>query len=155
MPLPQVPRVIRENVSFDARYQKRVKAITEAMLANAANGGVFDVPLFFLPPGAVLLKAPAVRLITQFTGGGATAVGVTIGTAAAPTLVMANFDAFGAAASGLYVNGTPGAQVEAPAGGQNLIARFTPDAGHNLTALTAGSLELAVFFSAVPDAKWA
>lgn len=155
MPLPQVPRVIRENVSFDARYQKRVFTISESQLVNVANGGSFDVPLFFMAPGAVLLKPPAVRLITQFTGGGATSVGMSIGTVAAPTLVMTSFNVFGSTASGLYVNGTPGVQVEAPASGQNLIARFTPDAGHNLTALTAGSLELSVFFSAVPDAKWA
>lgn len=156
MPLPNlVPRVIRGTVAFNACPRALYKPITEVMLSNAVNGGSFDVALGFLPPGAVLASTgPLVKLNAQFTGGGATAVGMTIGTAAAPTLLMTSFDVFGATASGSYVNGSPGAQRVVPAGGQAIVARFTPDGSHNLTALTAGSVEVMVPFS-VPDPKWA
>lgn len=131
-----------------ARIRKLSKTITEADLVNASNGGAFDVPLGFLPPDAVLVAGPPkIKLTTQFTGGGATSVGVTVGTAAAATLVATNFDVFGGTASGLFVDMTAGAQRVAPAGGQQLVARFTPDGAHNLTALTAGACTIEVYFS--------
>jgi len=141
-----IPRVIRESFTYGLRFQKRAKLITEADLVNAVNGGVADVPFAFLPPNALMCRT-AVKLNAQFTGGGASAVGVTIGTSASPALIMASFNVFGSAASGLFVAGAAGPQVESPsANGQSLIARFTPDAGHNLSALTAGSVELAIYF---------
>lgn len=137
----------RELASYNARARALYKLILETDLVNAVNGGTFDVALGFLPPGTILNASGAMfKLNTQFTGGAASAVGVTVGTAAGPTLVATSFDAFGATASGLYVRGTGGAEVVVPAGGQQIIARFTPDGAHNLTALTAGSLEILVPF---------
>lgn len=131
-----------------ARIRKLSKSIVEADLVNAVNGGVFDVALGFLPPGAVLVDAvPKIKLDTQFTGGGATSVGVTVGTAGAPTLIATNFDVLGGAASGLFVDMTRGAQRVVPAGGQQVVARFTPDAGHNLSALTAGACTIELYYS--------
>jgi hypothetical protein len=151
------PQCIREEATFNARHRARYKLITELDLANAVNGGTFDVALGFLPPGAVLASGALVKLNAQFTGGGATSVGMTIGTSSSPAIIMATFDVFGGAASGLYVRGTAGPQVVSPgvhpSGGQNLIARFTPDAGHNLTALTAGSVEIMVPFH-TPDTRY-
>jgi hypothetical protein len=134
-----------------ARIRKLYKLIVEGDLTAAVNGTAQDIALGTLPLGAILLKPPSLKLNTQFTGGGATSVGVTIGTAAAATLLATNSDIFGGAASGLYVSMTPGAQIEAPtAAGQAIIARITPDAGHTLLALTAGSVELAIYYC-VPD----
>src|SRR6187397_1242929 len=94
-----------------ARIRKFSKTIVEADLVNAVNGSAVDIAIGFLPPGAIVIgTAPKMKLDTQFTGGGATAVGVTVGTAAAPTLLATNFDAFGATASGLFVDMTAGAQ---------------------------------------------
>lgn len=139
--------LVREITSYNARVRKLYKAIVEADLTAAVNGTAQDIALGFLPPGAVLLCAPNIALVTQFTGGAASAVGLTIGTAAAPTLVATSFDIFGAAATGLFVPMTLGAQRVSPAGGQALIARITPDGAHTLLALTAGSLALEVYFS--------
>lgn len=160
MPAPPqcaVARTNRVNVNYATMVRKFAKTILESDLTNAVNGGFQDVPLGFLPPGSVLIAPPNIALAAQFTGGGATSVGLTIGTAAAPTLVATNFNIFGAAASGLFVAMTLGAQRVTPgvhpSGGQNLIARITPDASHNLAALTAGSLSLEVYFCS-PDATY-
>jgi hypothetical protein len=152
MPAPYpCPSVDRQAVTFDARLRKLVKTIVDADLTQAGNGAFQDLPLGFLPPGAVLFTAPSIALNAQFTGGGATSVGLSVGTAAAPTLVATSFDIFGSAATGLFVAMTRGAQRVVPgvhpSGGQQLVARITPDAGHNLTALTTGSLVLEVYFS--------
>ena len=151
------PRVDREVVTYDARLRKLVKAIVEADLTQAVNGTAQDIPLGFLPPGAVLFAAPNLQLIAQFTGGGASSVGLTIGTAAAPTLVATSFNIFGAAATGLFVAMTRGAQIVSPgthpSGGQQLVARITPDGAHNLAALTAGSLVLEIYFCA-PESRY-
>ena len=137
----------RELPAFAARIRKLYKLIVEGDLTAAVNGTAQDIALGTLPPGAVLMRtAPAVKLNTQFTGGGATSVGMTIGTAAGPTLLATNFDLFGGTASGLYVLATAGAQIEVPSTGQAIIARITPDAGHTLLALTAGSVEVAVYY---------
>jgi len=120
----------RQVITYNARFRKLVKAIGETDLTNAVNGSPQDIPIGFLPPGVVMTTPPNLQLLAQFTGGGATSVGLTIGTAAAPTLVATNFNIFGAAASGLFVPMTQGAQVVSPGthptGGQNLIARITP-----------------------------
>lgn len=152
------PAVIRNQLNYATRHRALYKLITELMLVNAVNGGPADAPLGFLPPGAVLSSFGAlIKLNAQFTGGGATSVGMTIGTAAAASLVATNFDVFGATASGLYVAATPGAERVSPGthpnGGQQLVARFTPDAGHNLTALTAGSVEIMIPFH-TPDTRY-
>lgn len=141
--------LVRETVAYNARLRKLVKTILETDLTNAVNGSPQDISLGFLPPGALhaAVAAPNISLVAQFTGGGASSVGLTIGTAAAPTLIATSFDIFGATASGLFVSMTAGAQRVVPAGGQNIIARITPDGAHNLAALTAGSLQLEVYYA--------
>lgn len=137
----------RELAGYNGRVRKFYLRVAEVDLTNAVNGGTQDFILGKLPAGAVLLRAPTVKLTTQFTGGGASAVGVTVGTSGAPTLVMTNFDVFGSAASGLAVDGTLGAQRVTPAGGQDIIARFTPNGGASLLNLTAGVVELEVYYA--------
>jgi hypothetical protein len=141
---------VRELRSFGARLRKFVKVIGEADLTAAVNGTAQDIALGFLPEGAIMPIPPSLKLTTQFTGGAASAVGLTIGTAAAPTLLATNFDIFGGTASGLFVAMTQGAQVAAPASGQSIIARITPDGAHQLVNLTAGALTLEVYYQ-VPD----
>jgi hypothetical protein len=149
------PSVDRERLTYGVRARKLYKLITEADLTANVNGASQDIALGTLPLGAILVRAPAVKLNTQFTGGGATSVTLSIGTAAAPTLIAAAFNIFGSTANGLYVAMTPGPQVEAPtAAGQAIIARITPDAGHTLLALTAGSVELAVYYWNGADGKY-
>lgn len=154
-PAYPAPSVIREQVTFGVRVRKLYKLITEADLTVAANGTAQDIVLGVLPPGAVLTRAPGIKLNTQFTGGGASSVTLSIGTAAAPALIAAAFNIFGSTASGLYVAMTPGVQVEAPPGNvQQVIARITPDGAHTLLALTAGSVEVAVYFANGADGKY-
>ena len=134
-----------------ARIVKLRKRIVEADLVNGVNGGTFDVSLGYIPADAVLVAGPPkIKLTTQFTGGAAASVGVTVGTAAAPTLLATSFDVFGGTANNLYVDMTAGAQRVVPAGGQQVIARFTPDGAHNLTALTAGECTIDIYY-AVPQ----
>lgn len=141
---------VRQLKAFNARLRKFTKTILEADLTAAVNGTAQDIAIGTLPEGAIMPIPPSLKLTTQFTGGSASAVGLTLGTAAAPTLLATSFDIFGGTASGLFVAMTQGAQVVAPSGGQSIIARITPDAGHTLLALTAGSLALELYFQ-LPD----
>lgn len=141
---------VRDLRSYGSRLRKFVKTIGEADLTAAVNGTAQDIALGTLPEGAIMPIPPSLKLSTQFTGGGATSVGLTIGTAAAPTLLATNFDILGGTASGLFVAMTQGAQVVAPSGGQSIIARITPDGSHQLVNLTAGALTLEVYYQ-VPD----
>jgi hypothetical protein len=149
------------DVLMAQRIRKLTRVITFADLASGTvNGASVDIalglqlaglagqqqPTHRLLAGAVLLQAPAAKLNTQFTGGGATAVGVTIGTAASPTVIATSFDVRGGAASGLFVSMAQGTWRVVPADSL-IIARFTPDAGHALSLLTAGSVELSVYFA--------
>lgn len=142
----------RELPSYASRLRKLVKTIVEADLTAAVNGTAQNIALGTLPEGAILNPVPNIKLTTQFTGGSASAVGLTIGTAAGPTLIATSFDIFGATASGLFVPMTAGAQRVVPSGGQTIVAAITPDAGHTLLALTAGSCSIELYYC-IPDAR--
>lgn len=150
-----------------ARLTRRRRTITFADLAaGVAVGASVDVPLgavlaglagqqqptHRLPAGALLVNAPVLKLDTQFTGGGVTSCGVTIGTAGSPTVLATNFDVRGSSASGVFVDMTRGVWRVVPAGADPLIVcRFTPDGGHSLSQLTAGSCTIEFVF--VPKAS--
>jgi hypothetical protein len=153
-----------QQVINDARLTRRRRTITFAdLVSGVANGASVDIPLGLvlaglagqqqpmhrLPAGALLVNAPVIKLDTQFTGGGVSAVGVTLGTAGSPTVVATSFDVRGSAV-GPYVDMTRGIWRIVPADSL-IVARFTPDGGHNLSQLTAGSCTIDFVF--VPKAS--
>jgi hypothetical protein len=138
--------------AYLARVRKLNRTILETDLTNAANGGAQTVPVGVLPAGAEILTV-AFKLNTQFTGGGASAVTVTIGDAISATRIGSAIDAFGGTAGGAYIKPTTvGPGVGPYPNGDTINAIFTPDGAHNLAALTAGSIEIDITF-AVPDSN--
>jgi hypothetical protein len=149
----------------DSRMQKTMQKATlvvafgTGQLTQAGNGvaQTINIPSALasgLLPARAMPYAVLITLTTQFTGGGATAVKVDVGGTVVDALVK-QFDAFGAAAAGAQYDqnaGTPPASKTMPTimSGQQLGARFTPDAGHNLAALTAGSITIEVFYEEMP-----
>lgn len=141
----------REVAAFAARMKRFTKRITEADLTAAVNGTAQDIAIGTLPPNAVVLGR-SIKIATYFTGGGASTMTCSIGTAAAQTELMAALDVFSTTATAKPLQGTAGAAPIGEYSGVSLVARFTPDAGHTLLALTAGDLTIEIFY-AVPDAS--
>lgn len=140
----------RLNKAYGARIKKLTATIGEAALTAATNGLAQTIALGAVPAGAVLVSV-AVRLTAQFTGGGATAVGMTIGDTVSATHVATSFDVFGGTVTTSFVKPTAGT-VAGPYAADTLNLIFTPDAGHQLVNLTAGSIDVEVdyFVADVP-----
>ncbi|MFZ5896822.1 MAG: hypothetical protein ACOY0T_37545 [Myxococcota bacterium] len=138
----------RPERAFNARTRKLSRTITHADLTEAVNGQAQAIALGTLPPGAIVLGRASV-LSEYFTGGGATAVTMQFGTAADPDAVMSATNVFDTTAQNVPLQGVAGVGPLGPYSGE-LQATFTPDGGHNLNALNAGSVLVEIYFT-VPD----
>jgi hypothetical protein len=129
---------------------QRVITITDADLTTATNGTAQTINVgTALPTGAHVLNAE-LYLTTQFTGGSASAVTLSVGISGATTSLINAFDAFGSTASAYYLAGaSTAARPRGNYSASQIIATFTPDAGHTLAGLTAGSVTIDVLY-AVP-----
>lgn len=129
---------------------QRIITITDADLTTATNGTAQTVNIGgALPVGAQVLNTE-VYLTTQFTGGSASAVTLSVGISGAATSLINAFDAFGSTVGAYYLAGA--STATRPRGNYSeaqLLATFTPDAGHTVAGLTAGSVTIDVLF-AVP-----
>jgi hypothetical protein len=143
----------RELRSFNARPCVIKKTIAEADLAAfTTNGAAAAISLGTLLPNAVVLGR-ATKLAAYFTGGGATTCTLQIGTAADPDAIMAALNILDTTTLSRWLQGTAGIEPVGPGmAGTELLATLTPDAGHNLAALTAGSLEIQLYVSE-PDPR--
>lgn len=102
-----------------------------------------------LPANAQVLGA-TIALATPFTGGGAGAVSIDIGTSGDDDAIVSTADAFAAAVDGMISDMPAGIapfKIFTGAGAQ-LIATFTGDV--NVSTLTAGAATITVSFSALP-----
>lgn len=138
----------REVKAFNARVRKLTKTITHADLTAAVNGTAQAIEIGTLPPGAVL-TGKAYKLTTQFTGGSASSVGMTLGDTDDVDRILTTADVLGGTA-GAFVNGTAGVAAGPFAAATVVNATFTPDGAHTLLGLTAGSVTVEIYF-AVPD----
>jgi hypothetical protein len=122
-----------------------------ALAAGNSNGLAVSANLGAALPANARILGAALRLTTPFTGGGATAVTVDIGTAGDPIAIVAAADALHAAVDGMAFTQPAG---KAPnkffATSAQLLARFTPDGSHTLLGLTAGSITIDVLYSVLP-----
>lgn len=127
---------------------KREQRIQHSDLTSAVNGEAQEINIGAgLPENAVVL-AHDVDIGTLFSGGGATAVKLDIGGTTA-TAITSQADVFTGAATGKLSLAT-GSHVRGHFGGEQLKAKFTPDAGHSLDGLTAGDLTITIWFAALP-----
>lgn len=140
----------REQRAFDCRLVRIFKTILEGDLVNAVNGSPATITLGQLPNLGLVL-ASSVRINTYFTGGGATTMTLQIGVAGTIAKMMTALDIFSTTTQAIWLPGTAGVQPRGRYGGVDLIATLTPDAGHNLTALTAGSLDIEIVAACTAD----
>lgn len=127
---------------------KRVAIITHAELTTATNGTAEVENIGpVLPTGANVLFTQ-VYLTTQFTGGAASAVTLSVGIAGAATALINAFDAFGGTAGAWYTAGANAAtRPQGDYSAKQIIATFTPDAGHSAAGLTAGSATIETYYT--------
>jgi hypothetical protein len=142
----------RINRAFQARLRKFNINVAKATLTQAVNGTAQSVAIGVVTAGMIVL-AVAFRLNQVFTGGGASAVTVTIGdTIGGVSRYGSAMDVFGGSVSTVYLKPTtPGAFAGPYAAGDTINAIFTPDGAHNLAALTQGSVDFDIVYT-IPDA---
>jgi len=140
----------RTNRAFASRLRVFRKKVTHADLTNAVNGTAQAIAIGTLPAGAVV-QARAVKLTTFFTGGGATTCTMAIGVSGTAAKFMTALNVLDTTTTAVWLQGTAGSSPLGPAGGDAIIATFTPDAGHTLDGLTAGEIDVEIYYS-VPDA---
>ncbi len=130
--------------------KKRVLTITHADLTEDTNNTAQAINVgAALPAGANVLFAQA-YLTTQFTGGSVSTCTMSLGISGATTALMNALNVLGGTAAAWYSVG--GGTATRPYGNfseAQVLATFTPDASHNLAALTAGSVTVEVLY-AVP-----
>jgi hypothetical protein len=119
-----------------------------ALVAANSNGAAATVNIGAVLPANARIAGVDMRALTPFTGGSASAVKVDIGTSGDIDALVAQADVFAAA-----VDGGPSAMPRGvrptkmfATGGAQLIATFTPDVGHQLANLTAGSVIIDVWY---------
>ncbi len=130
--------------NVDAVVQKRTVTIGEADLTDAVAGEAQAINIgAALPAGAVVI-GHEVTIATLFSGGSVSAVKLDVGGTAA-TAIVNQLDVFTGASTGALSPRT-GAHPQGRFSTVQLRATFTPDGGHALVALTAGSLTITVWF---------
>lgn len=128
--------------------KKRVLTITHADLTEATNNTAQAINVgAALPTGANVLFSQA-YLTTQFTGGSVSTCTMSLGIATAATALINALNVLGGTASAWYlVGGGTATRDKGNYSAAQIIATFTPDSGHALAALTAGSVTVEVFYT--------
>lgn len=139
----------REIRAFNSRNRVLRRRILEGDLTSAVNNTPQSLVLGTLPPGAIV-TGRSTKIATYFTGGGATAVGLTLGIVGVLNSIMATLNVFDTTVLVVPQQGTAGASPIGLYDGSQILATFSPDATHNLLALTAGDVTVDVYYM-VPD----
>jgi hypothetical protein len=124
--------------------QKRTVTVTHADLTDAVNGEAQAIPIGAVLPANARIVGSELTGLTEFSGGSVSACTLSVGGTNTTAIVNAQsvFTGAGTAAKRGTVGGNPNGNL----GGQQLVATFTPDAGHTLDALTAGAVTITVLF---------
>jgi hypothetical protein len=123
-----------------------------ALAAGTTNGGAVSVNIGSLLPANARILSVALRLATPFTGGGATAVSLTVGSSGDLAAIVSAANVLAAAVNGQASTMALGKApfMDFVTAGAQLLATFTPDGSHTLLALTAGSITVDVLYSVLP-----
>lgn len=127
---------------------KRAVRIQHSDLTSEVSGEAQEINLGAALPSNALVWMHEVNIATLFSGDSATAVKLDIGGTTA-NAITSQADVFTGAATGKLSLAT-GSHPRGNFGGEQLKAKFTPDAGHTLAGLTDGDLTITVCFSVVP-----
>ena len=124
--------------------QKKTVTIGHADLTGAVNGAAQAISIGTALPANARVFAHEVNVATLFSGGSASAVKLDVGGTDADAIVT-QLDVFTGAATGALA-GTSGVHPNGSFASEQLVATFTPDGGHTLLALDAGSLTITVWY---------
>jgi hypothetical protein len=124
---------------------KRTVTIGHANLTDAVNGEAQAINLqTALPPNAMVF-AHALTDITPFSGGSVSACKLDVGGTDADAIVNA-LELIADAPTEAELIAAAGLLPQGQYSAQQLTATFTPDAGHALSALDAGSITITVWY---------
>lgn len=98
-----------------------------------------------LPAGAIVLAAQ-VTATTLFSGGSLASATLDVGFAGNTTKLISAMDVFTGAATGIRF-GDQGANPTGPYSAKQIIATLTPDGGEKISAATAGSVTIDIFYA--------
>ena len=134
--------------AYNSRVRKLAKTVLRSQLTNAVNASPQSIPIGGLPPNATVLQV-AFKLNAQFTGGGATTVTATIGdTAGGVSRYGSGINLLGGTVGTVFIPPTtPGNFAGANPAADTVNLTVTPDAGHNLAALTTGSVDVEILYT--------
>lgn len=146
-----LPGTISPTPSIANGIQKKTVTVAynnTALVAASTNGASAVVNIDSALPANSRIMGVDFRSLTPFTGGSASAVDVAVGMSGDPAALVSEADVFTAAVDGGPSAITPGVRPwKTYASGGQLIATFTPDAGHKLSLLTAGSVVIDVLYT--------
>ena len=123
---------------------KKTVTVGHADLTDAVNGEAQVINIDTALPANAVVLGHEVNVGTLFSGGGASAVKLDIGGTDADAIVS-QMDVFTGAATDALSPRT-GAHAQGKFSSEQLVATFTPDAGHTLNDLTAGSLVITIWY---------
>jgi hypothetical protein len=127
---------------------KKTVTVGQADLTAAVNGLAQAINIGTALPSNARIVGVDMRSYTPFTGGGASAVALDVGTSGDVDALVDGADALAAAVDGGPATMPPGVRPNKTfASGGQLIATFTPDGGATLLALTAGSIVIDVLYT--------
>lgn len=144
-----------EDALAEVKIKKRTVTVahdTAAIQASSSNGASVAVNIGDALPANSRIVGCDMRSLTPFTGGGASAVTVDIGTSGDVDAIVDGANVLAAAVDGgpsTMPSGIRPNKMFAAAGAQ-LIATFIPDGGASLQGLTAGSVVIDVLFVELP-----
>lgn len=113
-----------------------------SLAASSTNGDAVSLAIGAVLPANARIDGIAMKLATPFTGGSASAVTASVGTSADTDAIVSSSNVLAAAVDGqasTLVFGCAPNKHFSSAGAQ-LLLTLTPDVGHALSNLTAGSL---------------
>jgi hypothetical protein len=136
--------------SIDAGMPVYKKTVTvgHADLTDAVNGEAQAINIGTALPNNSRIVGVDMRALTVFTGGSVSAVTCDVGTSGDVDALIAAADLQTAAVDGGPATMPAGVRPNKTfASGGQLIATFTPDGGHALLALSAGSVIIDVLYT--------
>lgn len=122
--------------------------VGHADLTDAVNGEAQSIDIGATLPANARIAYVDAHDLTPFTGGGASAVSLTIGSSGDLDAIVSASDVFAAAVDGgpsTFTKGIRPNKLFATIGAQ-LLATFTPDGGAALLGLSAGSIVIDVWY---------
>ena len=132
---------------------QKTTTLDDTITGSADTNGTPNTPINVgtALPASAIICAVVVTLTTQASGGSVTAANLDVGWSGATEALIKDLDLVAVTGGGAqYIAGTSAGTlwtgIPLPAGGKQVTAIVTPDASHKLSALTALSCKIDVYY---------